>query len=680
MNGRRVRLRPSRPARDHAEAPRAKRAHHSFPFRAPRGAQIPAGASTKMDETLHPGPDELGADAEEKLSDYVANVTFAELPLSDEIKRSIADRGYVSPTPVQAQAIPKVIEGKDLIVRSKTGTGKTAAFSIPVLERLPAGSRKPLALVLTPTRELAVQVAEEATQLGKHKDLRVAAIYGGAPMGAQVKALEDGAEFIVGTPGRVYDHIRRGTLDLSHAMVAVLDEADEMLSMGFFEEVTRILDKLPKTRQTLLFSATVPPDIERLIRKYLKDPETLLLSGDVYTVEGINHVAYKVVEEYPKPRNLLYLLELENPESAIIFANTRDDTALVTAVLNKNGYDAELLNGDLAQKERERVMAKMKRGEVRFMVATDIAARGIDISDLAHVINYSLPEDPAVYLHRVGRTGRIGKSGTAISLVGGREYLTRATLEKQFNITFEERKLPTADEARKLWTERHVAELREGMGASVFEAFIPLAQELKKRTDGEFLIAYALKYFFSHHRMEKVREKAKAEAAEAVVHDEAPPRRREREERRDRGERGERGPRREKRERRERPRAITGEEGEVAATLPVPHVHATGAVEEPAGPPTEELEAEEHEPREDRGAKLWVSLGADDGLDEAGVKAALAELGGDPEKIKHLDVRPAHAFVYVERDALDGFLAANGKLRGEKEVKIERARRPRRRR
>jgi len=627
-----------------------------------------------MDETHLPAPDAPSAETEEQQSDYVSEVTFDELPLSDEIKRSIADRGYVHPTPVQAQAIPKVIEGRDLIVRSKTGTGKTAAFSIPVLERLPAGARKPLALVLTPTRELAVQVAEEATQLGKHKDLRVAAIYGGAPMGAQVKALEDGAEFIVGTPGRVYDHIRRGTLDLSNAMVAVLDEADEMLSMGFFEEVTRILDKLPKTRQTLLFSATVPPDIERLIRKYLREPETLLLSGDVYTVEGIAHVAYKVVEEYPKPRNLLYLLELENPESAIIFANTRDDTALVTAVLNRNGYDAELLNGDLPQKERERVMAKMKRGEVRFMVATDIAARGIDISDLAHVINYSLPEDPAVYLHRVGRTGRIGKTGTAISLVGGREYLTRATLERQFNIQFEERKLPAAEEASRLWTERHVAQLREGMGASVFEAFIPLAQELKKRTDGDFLIAFALKYFFSHQRMQKVQEKALAEAAGAAREEAPPPRKREREERR------ERGPRREKRERRERaPRPVTGEEGEVAATLPVPHVHATGAVEEPAGPPTEELE-DEREPREDHGAKLWVSLGADDGLDEAGVKAALAELGASADSIKHVDVRPAHAFVYVERDALDAFLAANGKMRGEKEVKVERARRPRRRR
>src|SRR5262249_12116047 len=212
-----------------------------------------------------------------------------------------------------------------------TGTGKTAAFCIPLIERLPKGAKKPLVLALCPTRELALQVAEEATALAKNKDIKVAAIYGGASMGDQLRALEEGAQFIVGTPGRVYDHIRRRTLDLSGAMACVLDEADEMLSMGFYEEVTRILDELPGDRQTLLFSATVPPDIDRLIRKYTRQPETLLLSGDVYTVEGIAHVAYKMQDAYPKPRNLLYLIELENPESAIIFANTRDDTALVTA-------------------------------------------------------------------------------------------------------------------------------------------------------------------------------------------------------------------------------------------------------------------------------------------------------------------------------------------------------------
>ena len=268
-------------------------------------------------------------------------------------------------------------------------------------------------------------------------------------------------------------------------MSCCLDEADEMLNMGFFEEVTRILDHLPDDCQQLLFSATVPADIEQIIREYLSDPETILLSGDEYPVDNIHNVFFPTVDAYPKPRNLLYMIEMEEPESAIVFCNTRSDTGLVTAVLNRNGYDAELLNGDLPQKERERVMAKVKRGELRFMVATDIAARGIDISDLSHVINYSLPEDPAVYLHRVGRTGRIGKKGTALSLVSGGEMMTLKALQKKYRIAFEEQHLPAPEEARRAWTERHVGELKEAMSSSVFEAYIPLAQELKARPDGE---------------------------------------------------------------------------------------------------------------------------------------------------------------------------------------------------
>ena len=325
------------------------------------------------------------------MSDYVATTSFADLPISEELRKGIAERGYTTPTPVQVAVFGPILAGRDLICRSKTGTGKTAAFGIPLLERIPSATRKASALVLCNTRELALQVAQEIEALGKYKDLRVVAIYGGAGMGAQTDALTEGAEVIVGTPGRVYDHIRRGNLKLDTARIAVLDEADEMLSAGFYEEVTRILDRLPSDRQTLLFSATVPPDIDQLAQKYLRNPETILLSGDVFTVEHIHNVLYHLVDQYPKPRNLLYLIEREDPESAIIFCNLRTDTELVANVLNRNGLDAEMLNGDLPQKERERVMAKVKRGEVRFMVATDIAARGIDISDLSHVLNYSLP-------------------------------------------------------------------------------------------------------------------------------------------------------------------------------------------------------------------------------------------------------------------------------------------------
>src|SRR5512139_743076 len=444
-------------------------------------------------------------------SDYVSEASFDDLGLSEPLRRAVAEDGYTKPTPVQTASFRPIRDGKDVIVRSKTGTGKTAAFGLPMLERIPDGRRKASALIMTPTRELALQVAEEMTALAKHRDLRVVTVYGGASIGDQKDALDAGAEIVVGTPGRIYDFIRRKTLRLEETMVCCLDEADEMLNMGFFEEVTRILDHLPDDCQQLLFSATVPADIEQIIHDYLTAPETILLSGDEYKVENIHNVMYPAVDAYPKPRNLLYMIEIEEPEAAIVFCNTRTDTSLVTAVLNRNGYDAELLNGDLPQKERERVMAKVKRGEVRFMVATDIAARGIDISDLSHVINYSLPEDPAVFLHRVGRTGRIGKKGTSLSIVSGAEIHTLSVLQKKYGVVFEERKLPTPEEARKVWTDRHVAELKDAMSSSIFEAFIPLAQELRGRPDGEWLTAFALKYFFTHHRIEKMTDLQKAE-------------------------------------------------------------------------------------------------------------------------------------------------------------------------
>jgi ATP-dependent RNA helicase DeaD len=485
-------------------------------------------------------PEVMPTGSSERPQEYVADVSFDDMGLSPELRRAIAERGYTHPTPVQAKAYAPARAGKDLIVRSKTGTGKTAAFGLPLIDQIPMGTREVRALIMCPTRELALQVTHELTALAKYRDVQVTSIYGGASMKQQEDALREGASIIVGTPGRVFDHIRRGNLKLDTCRHAVLDEADEMLNQGFYEEVTRILDHLPKEgRQVLLFSATVPEDIQRLIARYTKDPETLLLSGDVYTVEHIQHVRYELSDAYPKPRNLLYMLELEDPENAIIFCNTRTDTELVTAVLNRNGFDAELLNGDLPQKERERVMGRIKRGEVAFMVATDLAARGIDISDLGHVINYSLPEDAAVYLHRVGRTGRIGKKGVALNITSGRELATLTTLEKKYGITFETRAMPTAEEANRLFTERHVRELKEAGSGSIYEAYLPLASTLKGRPDADELIAYLLKYFFTHRRMERAQHAAPAEGAEEP--------RREREPREGRGERGGRGRDREER-------------------------------------------------------------------------------------------------------------------------------------
>jgi len=645
-------------------------------------------------------------------SDYVSEATFDEMGLSEPVRRAIAERGYERPTPVQSATVRPILAGRDVIVRSKTGTGKTAAFGIPIVERIPAGRGRPSALVMAPTRELAIQVAEELAALGKAKGLRVVTIYGGASMGDQLDGLHAGAEIVVGTPGRIYDHIRRHTLDLSGCMVSCLDEADEMLNMGFFEEVTRILGHLPDDCQQLLFSATVPADIEQIIKDYLTDPETILLSGDEYRVDNIRNVLYHTNEAYPKPRNLLYMVEIEEPESAIVFCNTRSDTSLITAVLNRNGYEAELLNGELPQKERERVMAKVKRGEVRFMVATDIAARGIDISDLSHVINYSLPEDPAVYLHRAGRTGRIGKKGTALSLVTGAEGITLGVLQKKFGVVFEEKQMPTQEEARRIWTDRHVLELREGMSASIFEGFIPLAQEIKNRPDGDHLMAFALKYFFTHHRMEKVQDLQKAvhkkeehERKESKV---APRREsrgeprseprsesrgeprgesrerggRERSGRSERGgseSRGERGGPRERRPRSDR-EIFEAREPAAAASPSTPSVEIPATREIPITREPREVEGSEASGERGRpsASRVFLNAGEMDGADEARLRETVASLAPGVELVK-VELRRSHSFLEVKPEDLENLVSAlQGKEALGKVLAAEKARRRRR--
>ncbi|RKH42078.1 DEAD/DEAH box helicase, partial [Corallococcus sicarius] len=611
-----------------------------------------------------PAPDE----ATTRPGEYIADISFEDMNLSEPLRRALADRGYTNPTPVQAKAFGPAMAGKDLIVRSKTGTGKTAAFGLPLLEKISPDEKRVRALILCPTRELALQVAEELTTLAKYKGVKVAAIYGGASMKQQEDALEEGTPIIVGTPGRVFDHINRGNLKLDGCDHAILDEADEMLNQGFYEEVTRILDRLPKTRQVLLFSATVPTDIQNLIARYTTNAETLLLSGDVFTVEHIHHIRYDVSDQFPKPRNLIYILEKEEPSNAIIFCNTRDDTALVTAVLNRNGFDAELLNGDLPQKERERVMGKVKRGEVAFMVATDIAARGIDISGLEYVINYSLPEDPAVYLHRVGRTGRIGNKGTAINLFSGRELATFSVLEKKYGIKFEMREMPAPEEAMHLWTERHVREIREATGSSIFEGFLPLASQLKTRSDADDLIAFLIKYFFSHLRMEKAQAAGETEKREPVEQRkplerrgkdrererERPPRREERSERTERPERPAapraEHPDRERRPRRDEPRREDrGERGSRSASAPATLEAGPGEV------------------------KLWVNLGTADGLGPGSIATAMEDAGAPMGKMVRAELRPTFAYVFVAEADSPGFEALNGKQHGSKTLRVEKS-------
>lgn len=595
-------------------------------------------------------------------TDYVAVESFDELPLSEPVREAIRDKGYLTPTPVQARSLRPVLAGRDVMVRSKTGTGKTAAFGIPLVELADVAQPTVQSVVLCNTRELAMQVANEVESLGARKGVGVVAIYGGASMDAQVRKLKDGAQIVIGTPGRVIDLIERKLLDLSTVRTTVLDEADEMLSAGFVDAVRTILRSCPKGHQTLLFSATLPPDLDDLIRQHMKTPETILLSGDVYTVEGIRHVRYYAQDAYPKPRNLLYMLQNENPDSAIVFCNTRDDVNLVATVLNKNGFDAEKLSGELAQSDRERVMAKIKRGEVRYMVATDLAARGIDISDLTHVINYSLPEDPAVYLHRVGRTGRIGKTGTALSLVRGTELVTLTALEKKYGVKFEERSLPSPEDAQKLWTDRHVAELRAQLGTEIFDAYIPLAHDLRTRPGGEILMAFALKYFFSHSRAERRAELANEHAAEPAPATDA-------------GDKGAKK-RRAKVERSEEPREKAERKPRARRKEPAPAEPALVVAE--SAPEAEEVEAPVKPNR------LFVSFGQSAGFDDASLRQALASAAGvGVESIELVELLQTHSYVEVSPESVQAFLDANGKTVDEKTLGVEvarpRARRRRRR-
>ncbi|HEY4012615.1 MAG TPA: DEAD/DEAH box helicase [Polyangiaceae bacterium] len=377
-----------------------------------------------------------------------AQPTFDVLPLSADVRRAIDAMGYRSPTPVQIAVFEPAAEGRDLVVQARTGTGKTAAFALPIIDRIVRPATKAVqALLLTPTRELALQVSREVELIGRYRETRIVAIYGGAPMTRQIAALEAGAQVVVGTPGRVLDHLRQKTLDPSLVRVLVLDEADEMLSMGFAKELHAILEMLPKSRQGLFFSATLPPDIERLAQSHLRSPELITLSSDQVGALEIAHYVY-TTHSGDKIGQLVRILEVEDPESAVIFCNTRDETQRVAEALKTRGFDADWLNGDLPQNDRERVMNATKEGRLRFLVATDVAARGIDISHLTHVINYDFPETAEQYVHRTGRTGRAGRTGTAIALVGPKDIGNLYLLRLTYKIRPIEKQLPTAGELK----------------------------------------------------------------------------------------------------------------------------------------------------------------------------------------------------------------------------------------
>jgi ATP-dependent RNA helicase DeaD len=410
--------------------------------------------------------------------------------LSAELRRAIDGCGYTHPTPVQLAVFEPATRGKNLVVQARTGTGKTAAFGMPILDVLVRKSlAKAQALILTPTRELALQITRELERLAEYRGTKMVCIYGGAPMGKQIEELEAGAQVVVGTPGRVLDHLRRGTLDPSNIRIFVLDEADEMLSMGFAKELHAIAERLPKERQGLFFSATIPPDIERLAQSQLKDPELITLSSDQIGALEINHFVY-VLRGGDKRQELIRILEIEDPESAIVFCNTKDETERVAEALKRAGYEADWLNGDLEQRERERVMQATRDGKLRFLVATDVAARGIDISHLTHVINADFPENAEAYVHRTGRTGRAGRTGTAISLVTPKDIGSLYILRLTYKIRPVERQLPTAGELRTRTEADLVGMFVDAFsGRSVDAGDLSLARRLLTHPDAEKIVA-----------------------------------------------------------------------------------------------------------------------------------------------------------------------------------------------
>ena len=373
---------------------------------------------------------------------------------SEEIQSAIAELGWKEPVPVQQRVIPLMREGRDLIVQAITGSGKTGAFGLPIVELINPEQRAVQALILAPTRELARQVAGEISVMGRPRGIETTAIYGGVAYGPQLDALERGAQVVAGTPGRVLDHLNARRMDLRSLRVLIFDEADELLSLGFWPDMREIQSFVPKKRQSGLFSATIPERVRSLARTFLRDPQFVSLTqGSAQSPEEIEHYHY-VVSASEKEKVLVRIIEYEDPESAIIFCNTRDDVRYLTSYLKRHQFDADMIQGEMTQAAREHVMARIKAAQLRFLVATDVAARGIDISDLSHVISYSAPGSPEIYLHRTGRTGRLGKAGIAISLVSGLDIGSFRNLQTVNRLTIPERHVPDDEEALERLTQR----------------------------------------------------------------------------------------------------------------------------------------------------------------------------------------------------------------------------------
>jgi len=420
-------------------------------------------------------------------SDTDVPTTFADLALGPELQAALTGLGYEEPTPIQREAIPPLLEGRDLLGQAATGTGKTAAFALPLLQRLGAGSRskQPVALILVPTRELAIQVSEAIHRYGRELGARVLPIYGGQPIGRQLAALDRGVDVVVATPGRALDHIGRGTLPLDGLQVVVLDEADEMLDMGFAEDIEAILQVTPAERQTVLFSATMPARIDKMAKRHLRNPVRIHMGReqvDAGQAPLVRQMAYVVPRAF-KTATLGRILDVESPAAAIVFCRTRDEVDQIASTLNGRGYRAEALHGGMTQEQRDRVMGRLRGGTADLLIATDVAARGLDIEQLTHVFNYEVPSAPDSYVHRIGRVGRAGREGVAITLVEPREHRMLKTIERVTKQRIIVEKVPTTADLKSRRLELTRAALEESILEDDLEGFRVVVETLADKFD-----------------------------------------------------------------------------------------------------------------------------------------------------------------------------------------------------
>jgi len=439
--------------------------------------------------------------------------SFKDLGLSERILKVLKHKGFEEPTPIQIKTIPAILQGKkDIVGQAQTGTGKTAAFGLPMIELLPEKSKTVQAIVLTPTRELAIQVADEINSLKGEKRLSIIPVYGGQSIELQLRSLKKGVDIVVGTPGRVLDHLRRRTLKLDAISYLVLDEADEMLNMGFLDDVKEIMEHTGPEKRTMLFSATMPAEIMQIAQKYMGEYELIKVTKGQLTVSQTDQIYFEV-SEADKFEALCRIIDMEEEFYGLVFCRTKIDVDKVANHMIDRGYDADAMHGDMSQGQREKIMNKFKKHQLNVLIATDVAARGIDVQDLTHVINYALPQDPESYVHRIGRTGRAGKEGIAITFITPAEYRKLQFIQSKAKADIRRAKLPKIKDVIMKKKLRIKTELEDIIASLPSSEYLQMSRELLEKNEPDAMLAALLQYSFQ----DELNEKSYAEIEDTVV-------------------------------------------------------------------------------------------------------------------------------------------------------------------